>query len=689
MSRKPPLLKVENLQTYFRVSADRPAKAVDGISFDLAAGRTLALVGESGCGKSATAFSIMGLLPGNAYHPGGRILLDGEDLLSASAARMRRLRGNRMAMVFQEPMTSLNPLMRIGRQVAEPLVLHRDHTPDAARNEALALLKRVGIPAAEQRLDDFPHQLSGGMKQRVMIAMALACQPKLLIADEPTTALDVTIQAQILSLMKKLQDETGTAILFITHDLGVVNQVADDVCVMYAGKVAEQGPRENVFRNMAHPYTRSLFASIPTGIQREQLLQTIRGTVPSATDYPGGCRFHPRCPKAFDRCPREESALHAVGPGHQGACHLLEAGAAGTDWELPAAGQRPRTPSDDADAALIDVQELRTHFPVKRGIFLRTVAHIRAVDDISFRIRKGSTVALVGESGCGKTTAGQSLLRLLSEAEGTVVFAGDDIMEWPQRRLKKLRRRLQLVFQDPFAVLSPRMMVGRIVSEGLDVHFPALSRDEKQQRVHQALKEVGLEPDVEQRYPHEFSGGQRQRISIARALVLKPDFLVLDEPTSALDVSVQAQILNLLVRLQARHGLTYLFITHDLGVVEYLADYVAVMYLGRIVEYAPCERLFSGPRHPYTRSLLESIPLPDERRPLVQLQGEVPSPLFPPVGCHFHPRCPVYGSAADDSPLQTRCPTEYPELLDHDGQWCACHAVAMHESETSNEYSTP
>jgi peptide/nickel transport system ATP-binding protein len=670
------LLQVDKLKTHFHVSDTRWAQAVDGVSFSIDEGETLALVGESGCGKSATAFSLMGLLPENASHPDGRILFDGQNLLELGETQMQELRGNRLGMIFQEPMTSLNPLMRIEKQLAEPLLRHRGMSRREARDEALKLLRHVGIPAPEERLRDYPHQLSGGMKQRVMIAMALACRPRLLIADEPTTALDVTIQAQILGLMKDLQAETGMAILFITHDLGVVNQMADRVCVMYAGQIVEQGDKRQVFENPSHPYTQGLFASIPRGARAAGQLMTIPGSVPAATDYPEGCRFQPRCPMAQAKCRQGDVPSQALKSGHEAACHFLSAAVANPPFRrhepnLTAAS----TPTETAEP-LIRVENLKTHFPVCRGILRRPVAQVKAVDDVSFDLRRGSTLALVGESGCGKTTIGQSMLRLLREASGRVVYCGENVMQWERERLRQMRKQLQMVFQDPFSSLSPRLTVGRIVGEGLTVHSPHMSAEERRQAVAKALQEVGLDEAVGERYPHEFSGGQRQRISIARALVLQPDFLVLDEPTSALDVSVQAQILNLLLELQAKHGLTYLFITHNLAVVEYVADFVAVMYLGRIVEYAACADLFRNPRHPYTRSLLKSVPQVDVEQELIRLTGEVPSPMNPPRGCHFHPRCPVFAAAAPDSDLRNNCPREYPELLDDAGHSTACHACA-------------
>ncbi|MFO7820885.1 MAG: dipeptide ABC transporter ATP-binding protein [Lentisphaeria bacterium] len=688
------LLEINNLKTHFHVAGDKPARAVDGISFGIAPGETVALVGESGSGKSVTAFSTMQLLPDNAFHPEGEILFEGRNLLDMKSAGLRRLRGNDMAMIFQEPMTSLNPLMRVERQIMEPLQIHRNMQKEEARAEVLELLKHVGIPAPEDRLRNYPHELSGGMRQRIMIAMALACRPKLLIADEPTTALDVTIQAQILGLIKDLQKETNMGVLFITHDLGVVNQIADRVCVMYTGKFMETGTREEIFKDMVHPYTRGLFSSLPTVQEKQHKLRAIPGSVPSATDYPGGCPFHPRCREKFERCAREESFLHNVEegglsdngrensepqaePGHCVSCHLLDPNRnyARDEEAWAARSARPERTALDLDRDLLNVENLKTHFPVKRGVFLRTVAHVKAVDDISLRFPYGATLALVGESGCGKTTAGLSILRLLAEAEGRIVFNSENVMAWDKAELRDRRKDLQIVFQDPFSALSPRMTVEDIVGEGMRIHYPQLTREERHSRVIKALGEVGLSAEDAGRYPHEFSGGQRQRISIARALVLEPQFLVLDEPTSALDVSVQAQILNLLVELQARHGWTYLFITHDLAVVEYMADFVAVMYLGKIVEYAAGDQVLSKPRHPYTRSLLKAVPRPDERKKLLRLSGEIPSPMNPPAGCYFHPRCPVYDAAYPDSQLHEQCPTKYPPVKYENGHGTACYAV--------------
>lgn len=667
------LLEVDNLRTYFRVGLTQVAQAVDGISFQLDQGKTLALVGESGCGKSQTAFSIIRLIAENGYHPSGKILFDRKNLSETSEEDMRGIRGNDIAMIFQEPMTSLNPLYRIGNQLEEPLRMHRRLKKGPARQRAIELLDHVGIPDPDKRIDDFPHQLSGGMKQRVMIAMALACEPKLLIADEPTTALDVTIQAQVLRLMADLQKETGMAILLITHDMGIVNQMADDVSIMYAGRIVEQGNREQIFGNMVHPYTRRLFESIPKLGDESYELNTIPGLVPPATDYGEGCLFADRCAHTMDVCRSRDSKIYTVQRGHTVRCHLFEDGMTQTALQEEPKIPAPKKPM--GREPLIIVQGLKTWFPVRKGVFRRIANYVKAVDNVDLELIKGSTVALVGESGCGKTTLGESILRLNRETQGEVQFQQTNVMTLPTDELKQIRRHMQIIFQDPFGSLSPRLRVREIIGEGLQVHFPELGPDETNDRISKVLREVGMEPSVADRYPHEFSGGQRQRISIARALILEPEFLVLDEPTSALDVSVQAQVLNLLRELQAKHNLTYLFITHNLNVVQYISDQVAIMYLGRIVEYAPSKQLFENPSHPYTQSLLKAVPSLGERKPFEPVVGDVPSPLNPPSGCHFHPRCPILMNEPKGSSLHQKCPNEYPEKKIKGNTFVACHAV--------------
>jgi peptide/nickel transport system ATP-binding protein len=673
------LLDVENLQTYFQTE-DGPARAVDGVSFHIAEGESLALVGESACGKSVTAHSILGLIRPPGWHPGGSIRLEGRELLGAEEAVLRKVRGNEVSMIFQEPMTSLNPVYTIANQLSEPLLLHRGLNAGQARLRCRELLGQLGIAEPDVVLDSYPHQLSGGMRQRVMIAMAIACRPRLMIADEPSTALDVTVQAQILHLIRQLQQEYGMALLLITHDLGVVNQMCDRICVMYSGRVAEVAPRERLLRAPRHPYTVKLLQSIPRGVRREQRLTAIRGQVRPATDYPDGCRFAERCDHAAPRCEAGQPPLFVADGGAVSACWLQDPDEPLPPRETPPALRTEHGERHTHGPVLLETRDLRTHFPVRKGFFQRTVAHVRAVDGVSLAIREGTTLGLVGESGCGKTTLGHSLLNLEGHARGEVRFEGRNLLALPAGELRRMRRKVQIIFQDPFSSLNPRLMVNDIVGEGLRLHEPGLGEAEYVRRIAEVLGEVGLAPEIGLRYAHEFSGGQRQRIAVARALILRPRFIVLDEATSALDVSVQAQILNLLRDLQARYTLTYLFITHDLGVVRYLADEVAVMYLGRIVEQGPTEAVFAQPAHPYTRSLLAAVPSLVERWSAPpQLTGEVPSPVSPPSGCHFHPRCPVYQGSADPH-LRGRCPVAYPDAYPQGEEggashWARCFAV--------------
>jgi peptide/nickel transport system ATP-binding protein len=634
---------------------------VDGISFDITEGETLALVGESGSGKSVTALSIMQLVPQPAgYYAAGSIEFQGQDVLRLPEAEKRKLRGSAMGMIFQEPMTSLNPVLTVGFQLLEPLLYHQGLNREQAYTKAVALLEQVHIPDPERRFHEYPHQLSGGMKQRVMIAIAMACEPKLLIADEPTTALDVTIQAQILELMKELQRKKGTAILLITHDLGIVAETANRVAIMYAGRIVELASCAQILSNPAHPYTVRLLQSLPSGDQRDRSLQTIEGRVPPAHRYPQGCRFADRCHMVQPACRTIDPALLPIEEGHTAACILYDERLQGRRIDpvevrtpLP---PRPRTNGAVGEEVLLRVEGLKVHFPIRRGILKSVVGHVKAVDGVNLAIARGKTLALVGESGCGKTTLGKALLQLIRPTVGRVLIDGQDLTTLDRQTLQAYRRRLQIIFQDPYSSLNPRMMVGEIVMEGMTTHGVGQNRKEREERVKELLVQVGLDPEVEHRYPHEFSGGQRQRISIARCLAVNPEFIVCDEATSALDVSVQAQILNLLEKLQADLRLAYLFITHNLGVVEYFADEVAVMYLGRIVERGPTEDVFHNPRHPYTRALLSAIPKidPTTGGEKIRLAGDIPSPSNPPVGCHFHPRCPH---------VMPHCREQYPPTL--------------------------
>ncbi|HXZ96301.1 MAG TPA: ABC transporter ATP-binding protein [Burkholderiales bacterium] len=636
-----PLMQISNLKTWLENGA-APVRAVDGVSLTLERAETFALLGESGCGKSMTALSIMRLLPDAGRIVAGQVVLDGQNLLALPEISMRAVRGGRMAMIFQEPALSLNPVLTVGEQIAEVLYRHTKLRGSEANKRIMELLEAVGIPDAERHFREFPFQLSGGMKQRVMIAIALAGEPHLLIADEPTTALDVTIQAQVLDLIRDLQKRTGMAILLITHDLGVVSQMAHKVAVMYAGQIVETAEAQEFFANPAHPYSRKLFASLPDTAKRTGRLAVIKGAVPQLNRDFRGCRFAERCDFAWEKCRRIDPGWSEAARGHVVRCHLYSEGkepaAATTGAEVAVASLSPvREPAD-----LLNVSCLKVYFPVHKGLFKRVAGYVRAVDGVTLEIKKGRTLALVGESGCGKTTVGKGILQLVPVTSGSVRYNGVDLTRLGRGELRSRRSQFQIIFQDPYSSLNPRMRVSDIIEEGMTALEITTSAEERLRRVEMLLEQVGLSREMKQRYPHEFSGGQRQRISIARALAVDPKLIICDEPTSALDVSVQAQILNLLKELQDKFGLAYLFITHNISVVEYLAHEVAVMYLGRIVETGKTEEVLNRPRHPYTRALLSAVPVIDRatRREIIRLRGDLPSPLNPPSGCHFHPRCP-------------------------------------------------
>ncbi|MEW6689489.1 MAG: ABC transporter ATP-binding protein [Pseudomonadota bacterium] len=633
------LLQVSGLRTELELAAGA-LRAVDGVDLEIREGECFALVGESGCGKSMTALSLLRLLPEAGRIAAGRVLLEGQDLLALPEAAMRAVRGRRVAMIFQEPSSALNPVLTIGRQIGEVLERHRNNlSSDEIQHRIVELLRSVGIPDVEARLGQYPFQLSGGQKQRVMIAAALAADPEVLIADEPTTALDVTIQAQILDLLARLQAERRMAILLITHDLGIVARMAQRVAVMYAGEIVELAGRAEFVRAPQHPYSQKLFASLPAPEKRGGALAVIAGQVPQLSARFRGCRFAERCDHAMARCREEAPRLLALPDGTRVRCHLREAGPAPARGAATPAAEGTVLASASAPA-LAEAVDLKVHFPIRKGLLKRTVGHVRAVDGVSLTLRAGRTLALVGESGCGKTTAGKAMLRLLEPSGGTVRFGGCDLAALPGAELRAQRRAMQIIFQDPYASLNPRMRVADILAEGMRSLGVGRDEQERLERMRRLLDQVGLPPDALARYPHEFSGGQRQRIAIARALAVEPKLIVCDEPTSALDVSVQAQILNLLKALQDRLGLAYLFITHNIGIVEYLAHEVAVMYLGRIVEHGSVEEVLGNPRHPYTEALLSAVPVIEGGRELIRLSGELPSPASPPAGCHFHPRCP-------------------------------------------------
>ena len=650
-----PLLDIENLRTVLNTGSE-PVRAVDGLGLKIFKGETFALLGESGCGKSMTALSIMRLLPETAEIIDGHIKIDGNDLLLIPETEMRKVRGKRISMIFQEPMLSLNPVITIAAQIEEVLAQHFNLSPGDTQKRILEILQQVGIPDASRRMGEYPFQFSGGMKQRAMIAMALAGEPELLIADEPTTALDVTIQAQVLDLMRELQQRTHMAILLITHDLGVVAEMAHRIAVMYAGEIIETATREDFFQQPAHPYSQKLFAALPTRSKRNQGLAVISGTVPPLSQVFRGCRFADRCDHAWALCRETIPEWIEIAPGHQVKCHLFNSQA--ISERQTQASEKHLAPSAESDYAihhedveLLNVNDLKIYFPIHKGLFKHTVGYVKAVDGVSLTIAPGKTLALVGESGCGKTTVGKGICQLIPTTAGSVQFNGSELTGLARNQLRKKRAEFQIIFQDPYSSLNPRMRIIDIIEEGMNALTPDSSKTTPNQatlfhqaenRVDALLQRVGLPAETKWRYPHEFSGGQRQRIAIARALAVNPKLLICDEPTSALDVSVQAQILNLLRTLQQNLGLAYLFITHNISVVEYLADEVAVMYLGKIVEKGHVDEVLNTPKHPYTQALLSSVPAiePTSKRESIHLTGELPSPANTPSGCYFHPRCP-------------------------------------------------
>jgi peptide/nickel transport system ATP-binding protein len=755
-----PVLEVQDLSTHIKLTSS-VVQAVGNIDMQVSPGESLGIVGESGCGKSMTGLSIMGLLPPGGSIVGGSIKLDGRELVGLKAEEMRRIRGNEVAMIFQDPLTSLDPTKTIGYQVAEPVRLHKNASKAEALHRAVEVLSLVGLPRPKERLGDFPHQLSGGLRQRVMIAMALACEPKLLIADEPTTALDVTIQAQILALLRDLKDRLGMAMLLITHDMGVIAGHADRVNVMYAGRVVETAEVGTLFTEMHHPYTQALLASIPRMNQdADKALHAIPGLPPDLSHPPEGCRYAPRCFRATDKCRAEEPSLAGKTDDHKFSCWHPVSGplaltligydgpdAASTGLAAPDAesvaeatagdgirlvpdailpdGEALRASAESAQelesgppqaepataaaapaesdqpvviaaglevtadgrlevteravevaadgvgavVALLELRNLVKEFPITSGAILqRRVASVKAVSDVSFSVPPGTTFGLVGESGCGKTTIGKMIVALEKPNSGAITLGDMDVTKLSGGELRRKRRDLQLMFQDPHSSLDPRMRVGAIIGEPLAVQHLG-NRRAQQDRVFELLTEVGLPRNAVERYPHEFSGGQRQRIGLARALTLNPRLIVADEPVSALDVSIRAQVLNLMKRLQATHGLTYVVISHDLAVVKYMAERIGVMYLGKLVELGSAQDIYERAAHPYTAGLIATIPLPDPAEERAKkgaaIRGELPSPVNPPSGCRFRTRCQF---------AQERCAAEEPKLRSFGpGHVAACH----------------
>lgn len=669
------LLQVRELKAEFKLD-EGTLRAVDGISYYVDEGEIVGLVGESGCGKSVSQLAVLQLIatpPGRIA--GGEIWFGGANLLEfpADGEQMRAIRGGKIGMIFQEPMTSLNPVLTVGQQIVESLTLHLKLDRGAAQVRAVELLRAVGIPDPDERVNHYPHQFSGGMRQRAMIAMAMCCSPRLLIADEATTALDVTTQAQLLELLRHTVRTFNTSLVLVTHNLGVVARYAGRIYVMYAGRIVESGTAKEIFGATRHPYTVGLLKSVPRLDEpKGRHLVPIEGLPPGLLNLPPTCAFLPRCTRRLERCAQEPAPpLVQVDGQHYAACYAeaMEREAAARLWtgnalirnvtgklQVPdslfasAADRAPERENSGersiSDEILVQVKELQMYFPVTRGLLRRKVADAKAVDGVSFTLQRGETLGLVGESGCGKTTTGRCVLRLYRPTSGQILFEGQDITHLSRGQLRRFRPHMSLIFQDPYGSLDPRQSAGEIVGESLKIHHLVKSRGEYQDRVAELFRMVGLNPGLAERVPHEFSGGQRQRIGIARALACKPSLIVCDEPISALDVSIQAQVINLLDELRRGNaGLTYLFIAHDLSVVRHISDRVAVMYLGRIVEMTDCDTLYSNPLHPYTQALLSAVPIPDPfiegKRERIILKGDVPSLVNPPGGCPFHPRCPI------------------------------------------------
>ena len=671
-----PLLQVEDLQTEIRLRS-ATVYALDGVNFTLEAGECLGIVGESGSGKTISALSIMQLLPPGGRITGGRILLDGKVISTLDDEGMRQVRGNEIGMVFQDPMTSLNPTMTIGDQIAETVRLHRGADRQTALARAVEVLGLVGMPRPAERIKAYPHHLSGGMRQRVMIAMALAAEPRLLIADEPTTALDVTIQKQILELIDDLRKRLGMAVILVTHDLGVIAGRADRAVVMYAGRVMEETSTARLFGNPRHPYTEALFEALPEkAAEASGRLYNIPGQPPDLTRPPAGCKFAARCRYAQDTCRETEPSLEGNGWDHRYRCYFP----VGREKDDAAAlvtaesGAQVRERAAKVAAAdgqpLLTIEHLVKNFSVTSGALLqRKIGAVSAVADVNFSIKPGHTFGMVGESGCGKTTVGRLIVGLERADSGAIVLDGTDLARQSIRERRRRGAKVQLMFQDSYASMDPRMRVGPILREPLAIQRVG-SRREQQARIDAMLDEVGLPRAAVERYPHEFSGGQRQRLGLARALILRPKLLVADEPVSALDVSIQAQILNLMQDLQRDLGLTYLFISHDLAVVRYMSETIGVMYLGKLVEVGPANDVYYRPVHPYTKGLIDAIPVADPRveRDTRQkgVAGELPSSIHPPSGCRFRTRCPL----AEDV-----CAEQEPPLrpFTADGHLAACH----------------
>ncbi|WP_119303970.1 dipeptide ABC transporter ATP-binding protein [Dongia deserti] len=669
-----PLVQIRNLDVIF--DTDRgPVRALRDVSFDVPRGKIVGVVGESGSGKSTVIWSIARLLSANGRIVGGKILFDGRNLCDLGEAALRDFRGRQASIVFQDPMTSQIPVKSYRQQIIDILYRNREQSRSQKIGHALAMMRRVGIPDSEQRIDQFPHQFSGGMRQRMGIAMALLMKPQLLMADEPTTALDVTMEAQIIHLLRSLQAEMHTTIILVSHNLGLVAELCDEVVVMYAGEVVERGPIGAVYARPAHPYTQALINSDPARVtERRRYLPTIPGDLPDVRFKQAGCIFAGRCPKAFDRCRHEEPAAHVLEEGHDARCHLLDPRQVASSSVTAASRQEGWVPVDPgsnvaATEPLVRVRDLRVSFPGRGGLASllpgAQPAKIDVLVDVNLDLRAGETLGLVGESGSGKTTLGRCILGLIPASSGSITLRGRELTRLSEREFRPLRENMAMMFQDPVGSLSPRQSVRSLIVEPLDVHRPkGFDRDAV------ALKladMVNLPRELLSRYPHQLSGGQARRVGVARALALEPDLIIADEPTAGLDVSIQGEVLNLMRDLQIAHNLTYLIISHNLPVVRHISGRLAIMYLGRIVEQGDCEAIFRRPAHPYTEALINGIPQPDpeHRRTLASIEGEVPSVAFRPRGCEFHARCRY---------AQARCREEPPEeTVLSDGRTIRCH----------------
>ena len=670
------LLEVKGITTSFR-SDNRRFNAIENVSLHVDRGEIVGIVGESGSGKSVTMLSVLQLIASPGRIEGGDVRLEGVEgnllRFDPESDAMRQVRGGRISMIFQEPMTSLNPVLTIGYQIQETVMLHLKMPAAEARRHTVEMLKMVNIPDAEQRFNYYPQQFSGGMRQRIMIAMALASKPDILIADEATTALDVTTQAQLLEMIRDIAKKTNTAVIMVTHNLGLVARYAERIYVMYAGHIMESADCVSMFHDALHPYTRCLLRAIPRlDDPKDRVLIPIDGLPPVPAQRPDHCPFYDRCPYREERCLKhDDKVLREARPNHFTACCLTDEELARHEAE-ELARKVAAAPSRAADGAeCLRVEDVRKYFPIYRGALKRKAGVVKAIEDISFTLRRGETLGVVGESGCGKTTLARCVIRMYEPDSGKIFFEGADIAHSRDRDLKAVRPKISMIYQDPFSSLDPRQSAGSIVGESLLIHKLVSSRDEYDARVDELFRKVGLDPIMKERVAHEFSGGQRQRIGIARALSSNPSLIICDEPISALDVSIQAQIINLLEDIQAELGIAYLFIAHDLAVVKHISDRILVMYLGRVMEIAPCDELYGNAMHPYTQILLSAIPVADPlveaKREVISIGGEVPSIANRPSGCPFHTRCP---RAAE------RCKQEIPQLRNvGNGHFVACHSL--------------